>query len=722
MRQVFLEKGLIAVKEVCEPALEEHSVLVCVHYSCISSGTETATIASASNNKVLSFSNIPKKIQKVVESFVTHGLEGTKALIRQKLISNVQALGYSCSGQVIAVGKKVKKVKAGDYVACAGAGFASHADVVCVPENLTVLISDQTHIKEAALTTIGAIALQGIRRAQLQLGETVCVIGLGLLGQIAVQLAKKAGCKVVGIDVIQDRLDLARQLGADVVLHPETHDVIKEIEYITHHYGADATLLTAASLSDALIQQAMQVTRKKGKVVIVGDVGLKLERDPFYQKEIDLLMSCSYGPGRYDATYEKEGQDYPYAFVRWTEQRNMEAFIELIERNEINIKALTQEISLEEAAVGYESLKNRKSLGVIVSYLPKNEEVSTPAAQQLIARKCMYVPAKKDQVRVGFVGAGGFAKFQLMPIVAKVPSVKINAVVDTDITTAINVSRTYGAAKALATDEQLLAEDLVDVVVIASPHKFHSEQIIRALSSGKAVFVEKPMVTDFKQFDTVMSFLKLNQHIPFSVDYNRPFSPFMQKIKKAIARRTTPLVVHYRMNAGYIPKDHWVQTDVGAGQIIGQACHLFDLFCFLTDAQPVSVSVETIRARRDDLFPTDNFSAQISFTDGSICTLLFTAIGHAGLGKERMELFFDGKTIVMDDFLTLQGYGLPHSFNEKVSSMDKGHAILINQFFDAVKEKKPMPISLERLSTVAQLTLVIDQLACQGGGTKELRG
>ncbi len=307
-----------------------------------------------------------------------------------------------------------------------------------------------------------------------------------------------------------------------------------------------------------------------------------------------------------------------------------------------------------------------------------------------------------------------------MPIISKLPAVKINAVVDTDLANAINASRTYGAATALSSDEQLLAGDLADVIVIASPHKFHSEQLLRALSKGKAVFVEKPMVTDFDQFKKVMSFLREHPHIPFTVDYNRPFSPFMQKIKQVIAKRTTPLVVHYRMNAGYIPKDHWIQTDLGAGQIIGQACHLFDLFCFLTDARPVSVSVETIRSHRDDLFTTDNFSAQVAFADGSLCTLLFTALGHSAVGKERMELFYDGKTIVMDDFLTLQGHGLPLSFNEKRSTMDKGHATLITKFFDAVKNKKEMPISLDRLATVAELTLIIDQLACQGGGVKEL--
>jgi predicted dehydrogenase/threonine dehydrogenase-like Zn-dependent dehydrogenase len=677
----------------------------------VSSGTEAATISNASTSSLIS--GMPQKIKKVLESLSLNGYEGTKALVKGRLAGTVMPLGYSCSGQVVAVGSKVKKFKAGDFVACGGAGLASHADMVVVPENLIALIKSEQSVRSASLTTIGAIALQGLRRADVQLGDTVAVVGLGLLGQLTVQMAKLSGCKVIGIDVLEERLTLAKTLGADVTFLAQ-ENVEKEIEFLTQHQGVDVTLITAASSSNDIVQQAMKMTRRKGKVVLVGDVGLNLERSPFYQKEIDFLISCSYGPGRYDHSYEQQGNDYPYAYVRWTENRNMQAVVALIEEGKLLVDPLIQEFPVDEAKQGYDAVQQKKTLAAVLSYLPKKDEIAT-TPKPITLR-----PAVADTMRVGFVGAGGFAKFKLIPIVSKIRDVKINAVVDSDIANAINVSRTYGAATALNNDHELFDQDLVDTVVIASPHKFHCDQSLRALEGGKAVFVEKPMATDFDQFARMSSFLKANAEVPFCVDYNRSFAPFMKKIKGVIEGRTSPLVVQYRMNAGFIPKDHWVQTDVGAGRIIGEACHIFDLFCYLTDAKPVSVSVETIRPLGDDLFTTDNFSAHISFSDGSICSLVYTALGNAGLGKERMELFFDSKSIVMDDYKTLEGYGLPATFNETARVADKGHEFLMNQFFAAVKQGKPMPIPVDRLNMVAELTLIIDQLACQGGGVHGL--
>jgi predicted dehydrogenase/threonine dehydrogenase-like Zn-dependent dehydrogenase len=715
MRQVFLEKGIIAVKDICQPVLDDYAVLVSVHYSFISSGTESATLSQASTGALIT--NFPQKIKKVLESITLHGIQGTKALIKGRLAGSVQSLGYSCAGKVIAVGSKVKKIRFGDLVACAGAGYAYHADIVCVPENLVVILSDEKFLRTASITTIGAIALQGLRRANIQLGETICVLGLGLIGQLTVQLAKISGCKVIGIDIVPERLELARSFGADIVYHVQEQEIEKEIEFFTYHQGVDATVITAASPAHTIMQQAMQITRKRGRVVIVGDVGLNVERSPFYQKEIDLLMSCSYGPGRYDTSYELQGQDYPFAYVRWTENRNMQAVVELIEKDSLKIDNLSLEVPVEQAAQGYELIKEKKTLGVVLSYLPKEEVTFVPQQGNALNFK----PATHERLRVGIVGAGGFAKVKLMPIIARIRSARINAIVDADMATATNVSRTYGAAKALSNDHDLFTEDLVDAVIIASPHKYHCDQALRALTKGKAVFVEKPMVTDFEQLGMLNKFLRQHHQVPFCVDYNRAFAPFMQKIKKVIERRSTPIVALYRMNAGFISKNHWIQTSVGAGRIIGEACHIFDLFCFLTDSKPIAVSVEALKPRSDDLFPTDNFSAQISFGDGSVCTLLYTALGHAGLGKERMELFFDSKAIIMDDYLTLQGYGLPSSFNESVLTADKGHEILLNKFFECIRDNEAMPISFDRLTMVAELTLVIDQLACQGGGNRDLR-
>ncbi len=713
MKQIFLEKGAIAIKEVCEPALSEYAVLVAVHYSYISAGTESATIAASGSLYSSLFSDIPGKVSKVLAMIKAQGIKGTRAIVESKLAGEISPIGYSCAGQVIAVGSKVTTIRVGDFVACAGS-TASHAEIVLVPEQLVVRLPNQELLKSASITTLGAIALQGVRRAESKLGETVCVLGLGLLGQLTVQLLKVAGCRVIGIDILDDRLALAKELGASVVLNGAKQDVVKEILYLTDHYGVDATLITAASSSDALVQQAMHVTRKKGKVVIVGDVGLKLERAPFYQKEIDFLISCSYGPGRYDASYEQFGTDYPYAYVRWTERRNMEAIVSLLANGQLNIQPFTTEVSVEGAVQGYEQIKQRKALGVIVRY--QEGLRPSPGRDASLHPGEMHAPrAKADKLRIGFIGAGGFARGKLMPTFASMKNeLEITAITDPNIASAINCSRQYGAQHAFADDAELYQQDIADMVVIASPHKFHADQALRALEHGKAVFLEKPLCTDYEQLARIREYLYTHPHAQLTVDFNRPFSPFMQKIKQAIAQRNSPLIISYRMNEAYLPKDHWVQTELGGGQIIGQVCHLFDLMYDLTGAQPVGVSVDTISPRSANQLTTDNFSATITFDDGSLCVVLMTACGNKALGKERMELNFDGKTIVMDDFLSLTGHGLPSGFNSTVRGMDKGHEALIEKFVTAVRTGDKMPISFARLLAVSELTLKIDEMARSG--------
>lgn len=722
MRQVLLEKGSIKVKEVFEPLLQDDSVLVSVHYSCISSGTENSTITANKNNGPLH--NLSQKITKVLESVSINGIEGTRALIKSKLLGEYQALGYSCSGKVIAVGKKVTTLRPGDFVACGGAEQALHADTVVVPVNLVVKISGEQHVKAASITTIGAIALQGVRRAQVQLGETVAVIGLGLLGQLTVQILKQSGCRVIGIDLQEERLKQAIAFGADETYQANDPQLHKQINFTTNLHGCDATIITAGSSSNAIIQQAMEITRKKGKVVIVGDVGMQINRSPFYQKEIDVLISCSYGPGRYDATYERDGIDYPFAYVRWTENRNMQAFLHLVETGKIDTATLMkEEFSIDHAADAYKKLAENNLLCATLSYLPKQFVGATHIHEKsLYASNTTYIPPLDKKVRVALIGAGGFAKVKLLPILSKMSNVSIVGVVDANMTNALNVGKLYSDAQTTTHELHLANQDNIDAFVISSPHKYHYEQALHALSKGKAVFLEKPMITTFQQLEQLQSFITTHPSIPFCVDYNRSFSPFAQKIKKELNKRKNPIVMQYRMNAGFIPKDHWIQTEIGAGRIIGEACHIFDLFAYLTDAQPRSISVEAIAPTHENLFPTDNFSAQISYSDGSVCSLLYTALGHSGLGKERLELFYDSKTIVMDDYKTLQGYGTSLFFNEKTSHPDKGHDAILQSFINSLHTTSPeQVIAHKRLYETAQITLIADKLACQGGGNFEIK-
>jgi len=717
MRQLFLDRGMTVVKEVCKPLLDDHMVLVEVHYSFVSSGTELATIAQTKNNTI--FKSVPEKVKKIMMSLASKGAQETSRMIKSQIKGEFQSLGYSCSGVVIAVGKKVKRIKTNDWVACAGAGYAHHADIVTVPENLVVRINNKKYVREASITTLGAIALQGMRRAELQIGEFVCVLGLGLIGQLTVQLAKQAGCIVIGIDLIKERLDLAKQLGADFVYDGVDEEIQREVLYLTNHQGVDATLITATSDSDAIVQQSIEITRKKGKVVIVGDVGLNLKRNPLYSKEIDMLISCSYGPGRYDVEYEQHGKDYPYGYVRWTENRNMKTFVQLVEQKKVLIEPLIgKEVTLDEINKGYEAIISKKSIGVLLNYEGEKKSKTVDCSKKSI-ESYLFKPAKKDNIRVGVVGAGGFAKDMLMPAIEKMKGVNLSAVVDANTSRALTVSRLYGMENRFVNQSDMLQNNLVDAVVIASSHKYHCAQALEALKKGKAVFLEKPMVTDEVQLELLTEVLKKQKNVPFCVDYNRGFSPFIQKIKHALKKRNSPLMINYRMNAGFIPKEHWVQTDIGAGRLIGEACHVFDLFYDLTQSQPTAVSVDSMLIGQESIFPTDNFVATISFEDGSVCSLHYTALGHEKAGKERIEIFFDSKTIVVKDYKELIGYGMPYGFNTSLRYPDKGHNALLKEFFyQLTQEKFVPPIPLSRLEDVAKMTLLIDKLACDGGGSQ----
>ena len=719
MRHLFLDKGSLKIKDVAQPLLDDHAVLVTVHYAFLCSKTEVEQVAKA---HVKLLRNLPQKIKKVLKL-------KTAAPQAQTTKGSSEITKRSCVGQVIAVGKKIKGIHQGDWIACI-AGGDNYTDLICVPEHLVAKVSKKEILYAASITGPGTIALQAVRRAGLTIGEVVIVIGLGIVGQLIIQLAKLSGCMVIAIDRYDGCLEVAKKSGAAAVYNSNQENIFRDIAYLTEHRGADVTFVNDSSLFSEIDHQVFASTRKKGSIVIVDQHGPHFKLDNVHEKEIDIISAGLYGPGYDDPLYQ-EGFEYPFAHMRWTVQRNMQAFIQLLERGDLTVDhLLSKEVTVNQIKHAYDYIHTKQSCGVIFRYqLPRPEQIyklrvnkktfSTALIRD--GKDIRFMPATTDIIRVGIVGIGSFAKTKLLPTLSNMKNVHINAIVDADYDHAVRMSQLYGATKAYRYDDELLRDDIVDLVIIASPHKFHADQALKALYNGKAVLVEKPMVTDFEQLQKMSAFIQKFPGVPFCVDYHRSFAPFIQKIKKVVQKRRAPLMMQYRMNAETIERKHWMQTDIGAGRIIGDSCHIIDLFCFLCDAQPTAVSVEAMHTSRDDIFPTDNFSAQVRFSDGSICSLFYTALGHERASKERMEIFFDSKGIVMEDYVTLRGFGLPSWFDEVVSSPDRGHAILINSFVQALsKDHFISPISFDRLYTGAQLTLIIDQLACEGGGIKKL--
>lgn len=690
MRQLFLDKRNTVVKKIAQPLLDDDSILVAVHYAYISDWTNIAQV----NTQEAFLSNVPQKVKRVLQAVSSHAQSAEKKFT---------SLGYPCAGHVVAIGKNVSNFAPGDLVACADPGYTTQTDLICIPAWHAVKISDRSRIKSASLTTFAAVALHGVKQARINLGDRIAVFGLGLLGQCVVQIAKLSGCFVVAFDDIPQRLELAQSCGADRTFNILHDDIQKEMALLTQRQGVDAAIVT----DHYDLSNAVAITRAKGRIVSLGSSQINISSPgaEAFQQDIILIPSS----GRDQIPHE-----------------DLRTCLALIEQGKLNVDAfVAEEVEVHQLEKAYRRVKNKVVLGMVLAY-QCNAQQTTPVTSCLIEppvsnATARFIPAISDTIRVGIIGAGEFARTTLLPLISKMRNVQIKAIVDADMQNSMRVSSSFGVAKAYSKEDELFQSDLIDVVVIASPHGFHCDQAIKALKYGKGVFLEKPMVTDFAQLQQLCGLLKRNAAIPFCVDYNRSFSPFVQKIKKVVATRNTPLMMQYRFNSKYHTMHQWTHSNVGAGRIIGDACQIVDLFCYLTAAKPTAVSVEAMHAARDDIFPTDNFSAHISFDDGSVGSLLFTTLGHPDMGIERFELFYDEKAILLEDYMELHGFGLPSWFSDTITAPDKGHAALLNQFFSALNQETfQPPISLERLHMVAELTLLIDQLACEGGGNKEL--
>ncbi len=703
MKQILLSEGEILIEDVPQPVVGENEVLVKTHFSLISSGTELSG-KKKSGSLLKQVVSKKENIEKGLSLLKKKGIKGTLETIND-IKTQKRELGYSISGEVIQVGNKIIDIQVGDKVACAGAGKACHAEIVKVPRNLVVKIPKNVSLKNAASVTLGSIALQGVRRADLQLGEKVAVIGLGLLGQITVQLLKAAGCQVIGFDLDKSRVDHAITLGMDRGFSVASSNSIQETENFTDNKGVDAVIITAAAPNNTtLVQQAMHLVRKKGRVVIVGDVGLSFLRSPFYQKEADLLISCSYGPGRYDPNYEIKNIDYPFAYVRWTENRNMKSYLELISEGKVNFEDLVVKIfDFSQAKKAYQFLASSRSAkpAVVLQYVFNGKTVNKLSKIQTRTRKI----TDNKRIKVGLIGAGGFAKGMHLPNLAKLNQYyQIEAICDLTPINAKQTAEKYQARYCVTDYHKILEDDEIDLVFITAPHNIHAKISLEALHANKAVFCEKPMALHQKELNELVDKIRDSQ-LPYSVGFNRRFSPFIKKIKHAVEKRTSPLLVEYRMNVGFLPKNHWTQTEVGGGRNLGEACHIYDVFTFLTQAKTKSIhsfSLDVIGKYSKN----DNFVTSIKFQDGSVCNLVYTAVGNKSFPKEEMTVFFDQKMICVSDYLRMEGGGI--NLKDTLKKPDKGHLQELKEFAQAF-ENNMLSIPLWQLEQATAISLEVEK-------------
>jgi predicted dehydrogenase/threonine dehydrogenase-like Zn-dependent dehydrogenase len=705
MKQLLqnLRTGEGTVAEVPVPVVQPGRVLVRTAASLISAGTERALAELGQKGLLGKARERPELIGKVWEKMRTDGLVQAIEGVRDKLDQS-HAVGYSAAGIVIEAAKDVIGFRAGNRVACAGTDYASHAEVISVPRNLCVRLPDQLSFEEGAFGTVGAIALQGVRLAEPTIGESAVVIGLGLVGQLAVQLLKANGCRVFGIDIDQARIQLARISGADDGCVPD--DARAKVIAWSRGRGADACIIAAATASSEPIELAGEISRLKGRVVAVGMVGMNVPRNVYYLRELTLKVSLSYGPGRHDPNYEERGHDYPVAYVRWTEGRNIEAFLDLLAAGHIDVKPLiTHRFAIDDARRAYQLISgspDEKYLAVVLTY-DTESEINHRIENQSAVKNAA---APAGRVGVGLIGAGGYAQKVLLPNF-KAAGAEFCSIASASGISARDAGTKYGFARFLSDAQSVIDDDEANLIVIATRHGSHAELARLALKRGKNVFVEKPLALDDAELDELLD-VASNSEGELLVGFNRRFSPLAVRAKEVFAGRQSPLSIVYRVNAGRIPREHWTQDPgAGGGRIIGEVCHFIDLMQFLTGATPRSVYADAVAPGKGGIVSEDSVLITLQFGDGSNGVIAYLAEGDSSLAKERIEIFGEGKTFVIEDFRSTRLYAGGREKKETRRQQDKGQAEETRVACAVVAEGKPAPISLPELEATTRATFRI---------------
>jgi len=706
MKQLLQDakNGELTLAEVPVPALQPGGIVVRNHFSVISAGTDRATMDFARKSLLGKARSRPDLVRQVVQKARRDGVKAAYQSAMGRL-SALQPLGYSSAGEVIEVGELAGGFRVGDLVACAGVGFATHAEYAYVPTNLAVRLPQGVDPRHGAFGTLGAIALQGIRRAELTPGERVVVIGLGLIGQITAQVLRAYGFPVLGLDVNAARVEQAEAWGIDhaaMIANAET-----EADDFSDGYGADAAIITASTVSSDPIALAGRILRERGRVAAVGDVGLNVPRRDYYAKELDLRISRSYGPGRYDPSYEDHGLDYPLAYARWTEKRNIEEYVRLLSTDRIDVESITTRVyPVGEALEAYASVVNPSSeaappLGVLLAY----PTASTEPVRRVPIRSADTRRPTSGVVQVGLIGAGGFTRDLIAPILAKLPNVAVRAVATASGASATSTANRVGAAYATTDYDEILDDDTIDAVIIATRHNLHAAQAIAALNAGKHVHLEKPMALSIDELVALESAAKASTGI-LSVGFNRRYAPTAVAMRDFLRESRGPLMADYRVAAGYIDPSHWVHDPIeGGGRILGEVCHFVDFLSFLSGSEVRSVSAARLEPKGESIQADDNVSVTLTFANGSVGTVLYTAAGGASMPKEQVQALAGTRSALLNNFWSLDLYsGRKRTVK---GDGDKGHAAQFDAFVRAVREGREAPVPLDQALNSSLATLLI---------------
>lgn len=712
MRQILqnLSSGITELADVPRPDATPGKVLIATRRSLISAGTERMLVEFGRGSLISKARQQPDRVKLVLEKMRSEGLLATMEAIRGKLDQPLP-LGYCNAGTVVEIGGGVTEFKPGDRVVSNG----PHADFVSVGPTLCARIPDSVSDEEASFAVLGAIALQGIRLANPTLGECVAVTGLGLIGLICVQLLRAQGCRVLGIDPDPARTAMAREFGAETVCTSQGEDPVAAAESFSRGRGMDAVIITASTPSNEPIHQAALMSRKRGRIVLVGVIGLQLTRADFYDKELTFQVSCSYGPGRYDPEYEEKGNDYPIGFVRWTQQRNFEAVLDMLASGALDVKPLiSHRYSIDDAKMAYDLLVEKgEYMGIVLEY--PEQDGDSPRIVSLKPSSDALQPASTskgpDDPVVSFIGAGNYAGRVLIPTFAAAGA-KLGTIVSSGGRTSAHFGRKYGFARA-ATQPADAMDSQSDAVVVATPHATHAGLVAEAMEKGKHVFVEKPLClteAELERIETVYSdALARGENPILTVGFNRRFSPLSRKMKSLLATQREPKALVVTMNAGAVPPSHWIQSaEIGGGRIVGEACHMIDLLRYFVGHPIVDFSVNAI-PRNDDV-PPDTASFTLRFADASIGTVHYFSNGHSSFPKERVECFTGGRILALDNFRKLSGYGWKGFSGMRLWRQDKGQKEIAKAFLDGIRAgQAPIPVS--EILEVSRTSIEVAQAA-----------